>query len=431
MNFFSRLNPVSVSLSPNTERDDFFLALFLLFRPWKWKRKPGPVLNLEEKLKSCLQVKNAFAFNSGRSAFQAILKSLQIGRKDEVLIQSFTCTSAVSPILETGARPIFVDLDETINLDPEDLRKKITSNSKAIVVQHTFGWPAEIEEILKIADENSLWLIEDCAHSLGAEYGLKKENGYVWQKTGTFGKAAFFSFGRDKIISSVFGGAAVTDDEELALKIKSFQQKLDYPSFFWIFQQLLHPLIMNSFVLPFYGLNQYLGRFFLGGLHKLSLLSKAVYKKEKEGKMPSCFPKKMPESLALLALNQFGKLERFNEHRRKMAAAYRKELEGFGFSLPLPFIPENKKPVFMRYPVLTEKDSREILEKARKKKIYLNDGWRKSPINPAGSDLEKLGYSRGSCPKAEEIAGKIINLPTHIRISPWHFKKLVSFLKNF
>jgi len=424
VNFF---RPISISLSPNTEKDDIRLALKLLFQPWDWKlnhyaTRPRSV-GLEEEFKRYLGVKYAISFNSGRSALMAILDSLDIKKDDEVLLQGFTCNSAVNPILAKGAKPVFVDVVDTINMDPEDLKKKITSKSKVAMIQHTFGWPAQIDEILKIAKQNNLFLVEDCAHSLGAKYKGKF--------CGTFGDVAFFSFGRDKIISSVFGGLAVTNNEEIGERIKNFREKCDFPSNFWIFQQLLHPILVNYLVLPAYGLNQYLGRIILGLFHKLSILSKAVYKKEKKGEIPKYFPKRFPNALATLALNQFKKLEKFNDHRRKTASFYEKELKNTGFNLPLAKSQEGRTPAFMRYPILVNFDTDEILQKLRRKKIFLDDGWRKSPVVPPDTDIDKMGYLFGSCPQVEKVAQNILNLPTHINISEKEAKIIVNFLKSY
>ena len=397
---------ISTSLSPNTEKDDIVLALKIVFQPWKWKKGKSSE-DLEEQFKKYLGVKYAFAFNSGRSAFLAILESFDVEGK-EILLQAFTCNAAVNPILKLKAKPIFVDIDDSLNMDPEDLKKKITSNSSVIMVQHTFGYPAKINEISNIAKENNLILIEDVAHSLGARI----EGKYC----GTFGKASFFSFGRDKIISSVYGGMAVTNDSEIAEKLKQIQAKLKLPSFLWIFQQLMHPILINLFILPAYNLNSFLGRIVLGAFHKLSILSKSVYKEEKKGKIPKIFPKKFPNGLALLALNQFKKLEKYNTHRKKIAELYQK-----AFNLP-----ENKEAVFMRFPLLMKTDTDIILKKARKRKMYLNDGWRKSVIVPM--DTDKKEYYFGGCPKAEKTVLSILNLPTHINISENDAKEIIKFL---
>lgn len=429
MKFLQNFKPILISLSPNTEKDDIDLALKLIFQSWKWKsvQKSAIAENwtnlLEEEFKKYLGVKYAFSFNSGRSGLMAILEAIGVKTSDEILLQAFTCNSAVNPILNLGAKPIFVDVDETINLDPEDLKKKITSKSKAVIVQHTFGWPAKIDEILDICKKYNLFLIEDCAHSLGTKYKGKF--------CGTFGDAAFFSFGRDKIISSVFGGMVVTNNEQIGERIKEFQEKLDYPSNFWIFQQLLHPILTNYLVLPAYGLNSVLGRIILGLFHVFSILSKGVYKKEKKGEIPKYFPKRLPNALAILALNQFKKLERFNEHRREIVKFYEENLKNSKFTLPLAKSRENINPAFMRYPILTNLGTDEILQESRKRKIYLDDGWRKTPVVPPDTKIEKMKYIFGSCPRAEKLAKMIVNLPTHINISKSDAEKIVDFLKNY
>ncbi len=391
---------------------------------------------IEEEIKNYLGVKYAVSFNSGRSALMAILSSVALAKEDEVLLQAFTCNSAVNPILERGAKPVFVDIDDTLNLGPEDLKRKITSRSRVVIVQHNFGWPAKIEEISKIVRENNLFLIEDCAHSLGARYKGKF--------CGIFGEAAFFSFGRDKIISSIFGGMAVTNNEKIGERLRKFQEKLDYPANCWIFQQLLHPVLMNWKVMPAYALHPFLGRIVLGVFHQLSVLSKAVYKKEKKGEIPPQFPKRFPNALAVLALNQFRKLDRFNTHRREIADFYEKELNSF--NLPLAKSREGIEPTFMRYPVLIKKEfderssslalrsaraTDEILKEARKRKIYLDDGWRKNVVIPSDTDIRKMKYVSGSCPRAEETAQSILNLPTHINISKKEAKKIVEFIKRY
>jgi dTDP-4-amino-4,6-dideoxygalactose transaminase len=416
----SFLKPISISLSPNTEKDDIELAFKLLFQCWRWK-KGNKIKELEEEFKKYLGVKHAVSFNSGRSALMAILGVLNIKEGDEVLLQGFTCNSAVNPILEKRAKPVFVDVDETLNLDPEDLKRKITGKSKVVMVQHTFGWPAKIDEIEKIAKENQLYLIEDCAHSLGAKYHGRF--------CGTFGDAAFFSFGRDKVISSIFGGMALTNKYEMGERLNNFQKKLSSPPNFWIFQQLLHPILMNWKVMPAYALHPFWGRLVLGFLHKSGILSKAVYKEEKKGRIGKYFPKLFPNALAILALKQFKKLEKFNNHRKEIADFYKKELENF--NLPLAKSQKGIEPVFMRYPVLMKKETEETLREARKRRIFLDDGWRRSPVVPPDTDINKMQYIPASCPWAEKVAKNILNLPTHINISKKEAQIIVDFLKTY
>jgi len=416
--------PITISLSPNTEKDDIWLVLKLVFCPWKWK-KGKAAYELENQFKQYLGIKYVFGFNSGRTALMAILKALDLEPGSEVLLQAFTCNAAVNPVLWTGLEPVYVDCDEdNFNIDIEDLKKKITSKSEVIIVQHTFGLPAEMVKILEIAKQNNLILIEDCAHSLGAEY--------CNQKVGTFGRAAFFSFSRDKVISSVYGGMVATNDDNLAKGIKEFQNGTDYPSRFWVFQQLLHPILMNFLILPTYRI--LLGKIILILCQWFRILSKAVNWKEKKGQKPSYFPKRMPNALALLALNQFKKLEKFHNHRRKLTAFYYNELKISSFevletlsSKSLDF--GGRKHSFLRF-TIKHPAAHKIIKKAWQRNILIGD-WYTTPIAPADTKLNKVKYKIGSCPKAEKLAEVTLNLPTHINISKTQAKKIIDFLKKF
>jgi len=412
------MKPISISLSPNTEKDDILLALKLLFQPWLWKKKLTEVQPLLTEFKKYLGVKYAFSFNSGRSALMAILNSLKLKKDDEVLLQAFTCNAVVNPIIWSKLKPIFVDCDEkTFNIDIKNLKRKINQESRVVIVQHTFGLPVDLDEILEICQENNLILIEDCAHSLGAEY----KN----QKIGTFGKAAFFSFSRDKIISCIYGGMAVTNDEKLAKRIKEYQEKIDYPSYFWILQQLLHPILMNWLILPTY---KFFGKYLLIFLQWFQILSKAIHWKEKRGEKPNYFPKKLPNALVILAFNQFKKLKKFNQHRKKISSFYYKELSSFSsFELPLEL--KDRKQTFLRFTIKHEK-AHQIIKKAWQENLLMGD-WYTSPIAPYDTKLERMQYSFGSCLKAEELSKKTFNLPTHINISEKEIKKIIIFLKNY
>ena len=414
---FKAKKSIFISLSPNVQKDDFVLALKLLFMPWKWKK--GMALErLELDFKRFLNVKHVFVFNSGRIGFLAILRALGLKRDDEVLIQGFTCNAVVNPILWSGLKPVFVDIDkQTLNFNFEELEKKITNKTQVILLQHTFGLPADIDRISAICREHNITLLEDCAHSLGAEHNGKK--------IGSFGKASFFSFGRDKVISSVYGGFVATNDNELAEKIKTIQENFDYPSRLWIFQQLLHPVLNELLIKPFYGFFG-LGRWILLLFQKTHILSKAVSKKEKVGERAGYLFKKMPNGLAILALNQFKKLDKIIKHQKDIVFLYKQGL----VDMDLDFSLDKQGRIYIRYPILVKKgETNDILKQARKQKIFLNDGWRKAVVVPLDTDQRKMGYRRGICPVAEDIANRIINLPTHIGITKENAEKIVNFLK--
>src|SRR3989344_9450529 len=132
----SKFKPISISLSPNVQKDDVFLALKLLFRPWKWAgHKSAPaVKKLEEEFKNYLGVKYAISFNSGRSSLYAILKALNLPQGSDVALQAFTCNAVVNPILWAGLNPVYVDVANDFNVDLEKLKAK-SYNLKAILLQ--------------------------------------------------------------------------------------------------------------------------------------------------------------------------------------------------------------------------------------------------------------------------------------------------------
>ena len=411
---------ISISLSPNTEKDDINLALKLIFK------KISKSKELEEEIRKYFGVKYVYLLNSGRSALMVLFSSLGLQSGDEILLQAFTCNAVPNPVIWSGLRPVFVDCNEDdFNINCEDLKRKITQKSKAVIIQHTFGLPANIDEISRICQENNLILIEDCAHSLGASYNEKKVGSPAkaqMAKVGTFGKAAIFSMSRDKIISSVYGGFIITNDDVLGGKIKEFYSKIDYPSWFWTHQQLLHPILMNWVIMPTY--NSF-GKYLLVFFQQLHILSKAVHWKEKRGMRPDYFPKKLPPTLAVLALNQFKKLERFNNHRKEIAKIY---FDSLNSTFQLPKIFPERENIYLRF-TIKKNNAHKIIKKARKKNLLLGD-WYDSPIAPKDTKLEVIGYKLGSCPIAEKLSSETLNLPTHININKEDAKNIVEFLNN-
>lgn len=408
------MSSITTATSPNTQRDDFWLTSKSFFKPWIWRKGDGAT-KLENVFKKWLPCQRAFAFESGRGALFAILSSLKLNQGDEVLLQAYTCVAVPDPILWAGLRPVYVDIDETtFNMSAEDLEKKITLKSKVLIIQHTFGLPADIDKLITTAKKHNLFVIEDCAHALGGEY--------QGEKVGTFGDAAFFSFGRDKIISSVWGGMATTNDQSLAESLAKFHNSCRVPGNFWILQQLMHPIAFFVIRPTF----NYFGRFLLAILKKIRFISVAVFRKELDGGKPDFIPSRLPNVLAILALHQFGKLEAYNNHRIALADFYTKNLVGLKFNLPI--IPDGRKHIFLRYTIKSA-DADLIIAKAKNQGIYLGD-WYNCPITPCGVNYDKIYYQVGLCPVAEKVALQSFNLPTHINISQVQAQKIVDFLQT-
>jgi len=162
----------------------------------------------EKKFAEYLGVKYAVAVNSGTSALHVALAAAGIGAGDEVIVPPLTFIATATSVLQQLAIPVFADVEwETHNLDPDAVRKAITPRTKAIIPVHLSGHPAEMDEIMEIAEEHDLIVIEDCAQAHGAEY--------KGRKVGTFGHINAFSFCQDKIFTTGGeGGMVVTNDEE-------------------------------------------------------------------------------------------------------------------------------------------------------------------------------------------------------------------------
>ncbi len=165
---------IFTSLSPNTEPDDISLAFKLRLFPSFRKKTLGSRSRLEHSISTYVPLPHAFAFDSGRTSLFAILSALNLSSTDEVLLQTYTCVAVPEPILWVGSKPVYVDSLDDFTMDPKDLEQKITSKSRVLIIQHTFGTPAHLEELLLIARRHNLFVIEDCAHALGAEYKGKK-----------------------------------------------------------------------------------------------------------------------------------------------------------------------------------------------------------------------------------------------------------------
>ena len=167
----------------------------------------------EENLASFVGVKYAVGVNSGTDALFLSLKAAEVGPGDEVITVAHTFVATVSAIVYCGAKPILVDIGEGMNMDVEQVQEVITPRSKAIIPVHLNGRMCDMERLMEIADEHDLIVIEDAAQALGASFEDKK--------AGSFGLTGCFSFYPAKMLGAAGdGGIAVTNDEEIAEKIR-------------------------------------------------------------------------------------------------------------------------------------------------------------------------------------------------------------------
>lgn len=170
------------------------------------------VTDFENAFSKYIGTKYATGVCNGTVAIQVAIKALGITKDDEVICPTFTYIASANPITEVGAKVIFVDsLPDTWQMDPEDIEKKITNKTKAIMVVHLYGHPCDMDKIMKIAKEHNLYVIEDCAEAIGSEYKDKK--------VGSFGDVACFSFFGNKTITCGEGGMVLTNSDYLHARI--------------------------------------------------------------------------------------------------------------------------------------------------------------------------------------------------------------------
>lgn len=356
--------PILIGLSPNTNRTDVGLAVKLLFQPQLWQ-KGDALSNLKKYLSGYFKMPHCYLLNSARSALYLGLKSLNLKSTDEVLYQGFTCAIVPQVIIKSRVRPVPVNhLENSFNIDVDDLINKITPRSKAVIIQHTFGSPDNLTRIQKLCRQHRLVLIEDCAHAFGATYQGKP--------VGSFGDLTVLSFGRDKVISSVFGGALLS---RLSLTLPA----LTYPDKHWIVKQLLHPLIFSVAVPTYFSIGKLIIYFF----RKLNLITLPL------ADLPV---KLLPNALAQLAWHQVQKLDLLNRHRRQIAKLY-------SIAFKKKFNPQS---VYLRFP-LKVADPIGLIRYAKTQHVFLGDWYDK----------------------------KIVNLPTHSKLNLTDAQRIVKLVKNY
>lgn len=356
---------------------------------------------------------DACLFGSGREALKALLYSIDAKRGDEIIVQAYTCVVVPNAIEAAGLVPVFADIErDTLNLDCDEVEHKISPKTKAIICQHTFGIPADTQKLRALCDRYGIFLIEDCAHLLPDAYGPKE--------IGTQGDFFFFSFGRDKAISGITGGAVLSRHSTVSLKLMESEGGAKNLSSITIARLLLYPLLYWV-ARPFYGIG--IGKVLLWGAQKLALLIPIVTREEKEGRMPLPLHR-LPNACAILALDAFNHLQEINDHRRTLTRYYLVALS----EASIPVLSGIKRDLpLQKFPIFV-KNAAGIRRALRRQNIHLNDGWTGCVICPADIDLAASNYIPGSDPEAEAACEMILSLPTHPTMTLAQAKYLVKEL---
>ena len=328
------------------------------------------VEEFEEAFAQFIGTRYAVAVNSGTAALHIALLTHEIGKGDEVITSPFTFISSANSILFTGAKPVFVDIEEdSFNIAPDSIAEEITPRTKAIMPVHLYGQPCDMKRIMRIAQEHGLVVIEDACQAHGAEYE---------KKVGSFGTGCF-SFYPTKNMTTGEGGMITTNDNDIAQKarmIRSHGQR----------QRYLHEILGYNY--------------------------------------------RMTDIAAAIGLCQLGKLEEFNSKRIENAKFLTKELGGIKGLIP-PSVKSNTRHVFHQYTVRITQDfgisrdelRQKLMDKGVGTEIYYPLPIHKQPL------YQNLGYN-DHLPNSEKAAKEVLSLPIHPSLTKKDLEYVVDSLRN-
>ena len=397
-------------------------------------REPSPISVLTpaneesgQAVRESLSEPGICTFWRGRVALYGILKSLGIGPGDSILVPGFTCFAVPAAVLFAGARPLYVDIDpNTFNISLDALQsvwdENPGANIKAIIIQHTYGLPADLNHILAWARQRGVATIEDCAHVWGSRYRNGRQG---WSEVGTEADAAFYSSQWTKPVSTGLGGWAKANNPELWLRLRQFYEKeCVSPSWGEVALLASQVAIRELFSSPrAYATAKSIYQWF----YRRGLLVGTSTPDEFRGKMPAEYAKQM-SGFQLRRLKKQLANESVQIHRRHVKKTYDAALECAG--LPVFSIPEGTDPVLLRYPVRV-RDKKSALAEAQRCGIELGD-WYAHPIDvPKGLEAEAFGYRTSMCPEGERSSAEVVNLPMHLRVNEKTAQEAVDFLKGF
>lgn len=347
----------------HSDEDDVEAVSKVIRRATFWA--DGPEIKEFESCLSKMHEKHALVFNSGTSALHAYLAVLELKGR-EVIVPSFTFTSTANSVVLAGGKPVFAEVEpETYGLDFEDVKKKITKDTKAIIIVHYAGCIAkDTFRIKKLCEEKGVLLIEDAAEAMGAEKDEKL--------AGTIGHAGMLSFCQSKIVTTGEGGAIITDDKELLEKLKLLRS---------------HGRLED-------------GKDYFNSTEQFDYLVLG-------------FNYRLPTMCAALGISQYRKMDKMIAERRKLADQYNKAFSKHA-GVTVPSVPEGQTHVYQLYTIALESEEKRdalqkhLLSKGVMSKVYF------SPVHLTSYYKKNFVCEKGMLPRTEEYSKKVLSLPFYI-----------------
>ena len=345
----------------------------------------GPnVKGFEDEFKDYLGSKSSIALNSCTGGLHCVLTALGIGAGDEVITTTFTFVATGHVIAWTGAKPVLVDIDpKTFNIDPKLIEKAITPRTKAIMPVHFGGLSCDMDEINAIANKHNIPVIEDAAHGLGGEYKGKK--------LGNIGLAGAFSFYPTKNITTGEGGMVVTNDEELAGKIRQ-------NAFFGIDKEVWE-------------------RFGKKNAWEYNVVNPG-------------FKYNMPDMAAVIGRVQLKKVDNLNNKRKEIAEKYMQAFSPLKDILTLPSDIEDGKHSWHLFPLLIEKGNRDdFIDHLKERNV--GTGVHYIPLHFFDFYQKSYGYNKGDFPHAESVFRKIVSIPLFPSLTEEEIERVINAVYSF
>ncbi|WP_129691774.1 UDP-4-amino-4,6-dideoxy-N-acetyl-beta-L-altrosamine transaminase [Gottfriedia acidiceleris] len=346
----------------------------------------GPTIEqFERDIAEYTGAKYAVAFSSGTAALHGACFVAGIGEGDEVITSPMTFAASSNCVLYQGGIPVFVDIDpNTYNMSPSLIKEKITKNTKAIIPVHFTGQPVDLENIIKIAKENNLIIIEDAAHALGAKYKNKK--------IGSIGDMTMFSFHPVKHITTGEGGIITTNNKDYYQKLLQFRT---------------HGISRSKEFL-----NEYHGPWYYE-MHSLG------------------YNYRLTDIQASLGISQLKKIDSYIDRRKQIANFYTKELKALD-EIILPYQAIDGDSSWHLYIIKLQSakltaNRKEIYEALQKENIGVNVHYIPVYYHPY---YQSLGYKKGLCTIAEKCYEEFITLPLHAGMSVQDSEDVVNAIKK-
>lgn len=351
-----------------------------------WITTGQKVKSFEEQFKKYIGCEHAIAVSSCTAALHLALIATGIKEGDEVITTPFTFAATAAAIIYVGATPVFVDIQkDTYNIDPEKIEDAITDRTKAIIPVHYAGQPCDMDEILKIAHEHDLIVIEDAAHALGAKYKGKN--------IGTIGDITAFSFYATKNLTTAEGGMVATNNQEYADKIRILS---------------LHGMSKDAWK-----------RYEAGGSWYYEVLD-VGYKYN------------MTDIQASLGIHQLAKFKQFQETRRKYAKRYTDELKEIK-GIVTPYVRPDVEHAWHLYTILINDDVLSLdrsrfIEALNRENIGASVHFIPLHLHPYYRKV--YGYNKGDFPNAEYVYDRIVSLPLYPLMSEADLNDVINAIEK-